>query len=109
MTDAAVPPPPRINARFGAGAPAARSAPIRPSTSVFSASQPPSRRTRVLATPRACTRGLRWSAIAAAADLPGIVTEKPAHSGPDPATRPGRAAPSHSIRWYSQPVSPAAA
>ena len=76
---------------------------------MFSASQPPSRRTRVFATPSASTRGLRWSAIAAAAALPGIVTENPAHSGPEPATRPGSAAASHSIGSYRQPVSPQAA
>jgi hypothetical protein len=63
----------------------------------------------VFATPSSSTRGLRRSAIAAAAAFPGIVTENPAHSGPDPATRAGNASASHSIGSYRQPVSPQAA
>src|SRR5664279_1752727 len=108
-TDAAVPPPPRISADLGGRAPAARSPPMIPSTSVFSAYQPPSRRTSVLATPRVRTRSLASSATAAAAAFPGMVTENPAHSGPREATRPGSASPPHSIASYVQWVSPLAA
>src|SRR5664279_5838897 len=108
-TDAAVPPPPRISADLGGRAPAARSPPMIPSTSVFSAYQPPSRRTSVLATPRVRTRSLASSATAAAAAFPGMVTENPTHSGPREATRPGSASPSHSIASYVHWVSPLAA
>ena len=61
-----------------------------PPTSVFSARQPRSVRISVLA---ACSRrgsGSTRSATSTAACLHGIVTEKPRHSSPSPASSTGR-------------------
>ena len=61
-----------------------------PVTSVFSARQPLEVRISVLA---ACSRpgsGSTTSATSTAARLQGMVTEKPRHSGPSPASSTGR-------------------
>ncbi|SHV99189.1 Uncharacterised protein [Mycobacteroides abscessus subsp. abscessus] len=76
----------------------APNAPMTPSTSVLSARQPPSTRTRVLAEPTSSARAVRSVANRSAANLPGIVTETPTHSGPKPPTRPGNCASVHSMR-----------
>lgn len=93
----AVPPEPRTAPRTGAVTSSAR-APITPSISVLSARQPFSVCTRVFAEPTSAARSVRSVATASAANLPGLVTESPTHSGPRPATNPGSCSALHSMR-----------
>ena len=74
------------------------SAPATPSMSVLSARQPWSVRTRVLAEPTSSARSVRSSANCRAANLPGIVTDTPTHSGPKPPTSAGSCSAVHSMR-----------
>ncbi len=96
----AVPPAPTTTAEAPARSPtpAARSAPVTPSTSVQSARQPSAVRTRVFAEPISTARSVRSVANSRAANLPGIVTDTPTHSGPSPDTRAGNSSPVHSMR-----------
>ena len=55
-------------------------------------------RTSVLADPTCSARAVRSSANRRAANLPGIVTDTPTHSGPNPPTRPGNSSAPHSMR-----------
>ena len=75
---------------------AARRAPAMPSTSVQSATQPPSRGTSVLAAPTRRARGVTLDASSRAARLPGIVTDRPAHDASRAATQPGSSSAVHS-------------
>jgi hypothetical protein len=72
--------------------PASCSAIPTPVTSVFSARQPLSVRTSVLAAPSSRGSGSTTCANSTAACLHGIVTEKPRHSSPRPARSTGRSA-----------------
>src|ERR1700722_8091357 len=101
---AAVAPEPSTAARPATGP----KAPLTPSMSVLSARHPVCDRTRVLAEPTSSARAVRSSANRNAANLPGIVTETPTHSGPKPATRFGNSSAVHSMRSYVQPSSPSA-
>ena len=58
--------------------------------SVLSARHPAYVRTSVLAAPTSSARAVRSSANRSAANLPGIVTETPTHSGPKPAYQGGQ-------------------
>lgn len=66
--------------------------------SVLSARQPAGVRTRVFADPTRSARSVRSSANLKAANLPGMVTDTPTHSGPSPPTTPGSWSASHSMR-----------
>ncbi|CNW60953.1 Uncharacterised protein [Mycobacterium tuberculosis] len=90
----AVPPDPSTSACPAA----APNAPATPSMSVLSARQPCGVRTRVLAEPTRSARAVRSSANRRAANLPGMVTETPTHSGPKPPTTTGNSAAPHSMR-----------
>ncbi len=83
-------------------------APVTPSMSVLSARQPAAVRTSVLADPTSSARAVRSSANRSAANLPGIVTDTPTHSGPKPPTRPAIRSAVHSMRSYVQPSRPSA-
>src|SRR6201999_646750 len=93
----ALPPDPDTTARPDAE-PSAPNAPLTPSMSVLSARQPRDVRSRVLADPTSSARSVRSSANRSAANFPGIVTETPTHSGPNPPTTPGSSSAPHSIR-----------
>ncbi|SKT79902.1 Uncharacterised protein [Mycobacteroides abscessus subsp. abscessus] len=86
--------------------PAPANAPETPSTSVLSACQPSPERTSVLAAPIERARSVAVDANRNAANLPGMVTEKPTHSGPAPPTTSGSCSAVHSIRSYVHPVRP---
>ncbi len=90
----AVPPDPQTSAHPEADP----TAPETPSTSVLSARQPVGVRTRVLAEPTSSARSVRSSAHRRAANLPGMVTDTPTHSGPNPPTTPGNSSAPHSMR-----------
>ena len=92
----AVPPEPITIARSASRTPA--SAPTTPSTSVLSARHPAPVCTSVLAEPTSLARSVASSATRSAANLPGIVTETPTHSGPNPATSAGSCSAVHSMR-----------
>ena len=57
-----------------------------------------SRRTRVFAAPMAAVSAATSSATSSATRLSGIVSDSPTHSGPRPATNPGRPASSTAYR-----------
>ena len=78
--------------------PASRSAETMPATSVLSARLPPAGgNTSVFAAPTASASGDTLSATVRATRLSGIVSDRPAHSGPMLSTRLGSPASSHSI------------
>ena len=60
--------------------------------------QPRGVRTRVLADPTRPARSVCSSANRRAANLPGMVTDTPTHSGPNPPTTPGSSSAPHSMR-----------
>ncbi len=93
----AVPPDPHTIAGPDAH-PVDASAPATPSMSVLSARQPAAQRTRVLAEPTRSARAVRSSASRRAANLPGMVTDTPTHSGPKPPTTAGSSRAPHSMR-----------
>ena len=99
--DWAVPPAPRMTAWLAWASPASRSAATRPATSVLSArlpsAGPPGGNTSVFAAPTAFASGDTSSAMARATRLSGIVSDKPAHSGPMPSISGGSPGSSHSI------------
>ncbi len=66
--------------------------------SVLSARQPDEVRTSVLAEPTSSAREVRSSANRSAANLLGIVTETPTHSGPKSPTTEGNCSAVHSMR-----------
>src|SRR5689334_20085049 len=106
----AVPPPPSTLIRGAAVRPASPSTRTIPGTSVLSAYQEPSgRRTSVLAAPVALATGDAAAARVSATSLIGMVTDRPAQSGPRPRTRSGNSASAHSKVLYVQPDRPAAA
>ena len=73
-------------------------APRTPSTSVLSARHPPEKRTRVFAEPTNWARSVASVANRSAANLPGMVTDTPTHSGPNPPTTTGSCSAVHSMR-----------
>ncbi len=91
-----MPPAPSTTARPPPVTPAPRSAATIPATSVLSANRRPPVSTRVLAAPVAAASGDTSDATSSATRLSGMVSERPAHSGPSPATNPGSPASSHS-------------
>jgi hypothetical protein len=64
----------------------------------LSARHPFPDRTKVFAEPTSSARGVRSSANRSAANLPGIVTDTPTHSGPKSPTTLGSWSAEHSIR-----------
>ncbi|PQM47382.1 hypothetical protein C1Y40_02434 [Mycobacterium talmoniae] len=66
--------------------------------SVLSACHPSAPRTKVLAEPTNSARAVAESAHANAANLPGMVTETPTHSGPKPRTSVGNSSAPQSMR-----------
>ena len=72
-----------------------------PATSVLCACLPPAGpaagNTSVFAAPTASASGDTSSATVSATRLSGIVSDRPAHSGPMLSTRPGRPGSPHSI------------
>ncbi|CPU31902.1 Uncharacterised protein [Mycobacteroides abscessus] len=73
---------------------------------MLSACQPSPERTSVLAAPIERARSVEVDANRNAANLPGMVTEKPTHSGPALPTTSGNCSAVHSIRSYVHPVRP---
>ena len=69
-----------------------------PGMSVLSACQAPSgRRTSVFAAPTAVAAGEAVAARVSPTSLSGMVSDRPAHSGPSPATSSPSSASAHSI------------
>src|SRR5690606_18630127 len=104
----AVPPAPRMTT--SPGRVPAPSASTMPGASVLSARHRPSAsRTSVLAAPNVAASGATSSATDTATSFSGIVSDRPTHSGPSPATSGARSGSPQSIASYDHPSSPAAA
>ena len=71
----------------------------RPGTSVLWPWRRPAANTTVFAAPTSAASGSMWSSSGSTARLSGMVSDRPAQSGPQEARRPGRAASSHSMAW----------
>src|SRR5690606_10646088 len=104
----AMPPGPRTTTSPGRRP--APTASTMPGASVLSARHRPSgSRSRVLAAPNVAASGVTSSATATATCFSGIVSDRPAHSGPSPATSGASSSSPQSMASYDHPSSPAAA
>src|ERR1019366_7937263 len=102
-------PAPRITTGPAALTPASVSAAAMPATSVLKPCREPPVKTIVLAPATCVTTGSTVSSSGSTASFSGMVSDRPAQSGPQLRTRPGKRPSSHSIASYSQPVRPSAA